>query len=123
MSTVFIRRRIRGNSNKNIQLQGQEFICGPRQVRELELCGHLPRALALGPVGRIRRFAVSPLAKVTNGKKEVHRGRGGTMIYHTLLVDSPSDPFSPREIFADTDAGLVMILRDIAVDVCQGMRM
>lgn len=73
----------------------------------------------IGSIGWTKKFVISPIAKVKNGKKEVHRGRGGTMIYHTLLVDSPSDPCSPREIYADTDAGVVMILRDIAVDVCQ----
>ena len=74
----------------------------------------------IGSIGRTMKFAVSPIAKVKNGRKEVSRGRGGTTVYHTLLVDSPSDPCSPRAIYADTDAGVVMVLRDIAIDVCQG---
>ena len=74
----------------------------------------------IGSIGRTIKFAVSPIAKVKNGRKEVSRGRGGTTVYHTLLVDSPSDPCSPRLIYADTDAGVVMVLRDIAIDVCQG---
>lgn len=73
----------------------------------------------IGSIGRTIKFAVSPIAKVKNGRKEVSRGRGGTTVYHTLLVDSPSDPCSPRAIYADTDAGVVMVLRDIAIDVCQ----
>ena len=73
----------------------------------------------IGAVGWTKKFGISPLAKVKTGRKEVHRGRGGTTVYHTLLVDSPSDPCSPREVYADTDAGVVMILRDIAIDVCQ----
>ena len=74
----------------------------------------------IGSIGRTMKFAVSPIAKVKNGRKEVSRGRGGTTVYHTLLVDSPSDPCNPRAIYADTDAGVVMVLRDIAIDVCQG---
>ena len=72
----------------------------------------------IGSIGRTKKFVISPLAKVKVSKKEVHRSKGGTVIYHTLLIDSPSDPSSPREIYADTDSGVVLVLRDIASDVC-----
>ncbi len=71
----------------------------------------------IGSLGRTRKFDFPPDG-VLAVDKEVRRGsKGGTFIYHRLLVKTHSNQSSPYVVYSDMDKGMVDILFDIASQV------
>ena len=71
----------------------------------------------IGSIGRTRKFDFPPDC-VLAVDKEVRRGsKGGTFIYHRLLVKTRSNPSSPYVVYSDFDKGIVDILFEIASQV------
>ena len=71
----------------------------------------------IGSLGRTRKFDFPPDC-VLAVDKEVRRGsKGGTFIYHRLLVKTHSNQSSPYVVYSDMDKGMVEILFDIASQV------